>query len=403
MRALLSGINATRLPRLLLLRWLTQTSDGLFQVGLASFVLFSPERSPSALAIATGFALILLPYSGIGPFVGTLLDRYHRRTVIISSNLIRTTLLTLVAILVWQDSAEATLAPFVLLSFGLSRLTLAGFSAGLPRLVPTSILVPSNALAVTGGTLAAVIGGGIGVGIRSLNLRDQVIIFIAALLYTFAATTALRLRVDELGPHEEERHLARRKSVWRSGLFDVRTAAAFLIHNSAAATAIMRVAVIRGSISALIVVAIITQRDQLGEEGSLSALALMAALMGVGSLAGAVLAPQLVLRMSRERLMNLMMIFASPWALLLVTKIPTWVAMTAIALCGQAIKVTADAQVQQTTDDELRGRVFALYDVTVNVAIVIGAFVTAVTLNSPWVVAVLLLGTGVYFWRSAHH
>lgn len=46
-------------------------------------------------------------------------------------------------------------------------------------------------------------------------------------------------------------------------------------------------------------------------------------------------------------------------------------------MAGQAVKVTNDAIVQQTTSDIFRGRVFAVYDVVVNGAIVSGALLCA--------------------------
>ena len=64
---------------LLRLRWTGQATDGLFQSALASFVLFSPERQANAMAAATAFAVVLLPYSIVGPFVGTVLDRTSRQ------------------------------------------------------------------------------------------------------------------------------------------------------------------------------------------------------------------------------------------------------------------------------------------------------------------------------------
>jgi MFS family permease len=47
------------------------------------------------------------------------------------------------------------------------------------------------------------------------------------------------------------------------------------------------------------------------------------------------------------------------------------------ALCGQSLKVTNDALVQSKIDDFYRGRVFAVYDVVVNFAIVTGALFAA--------------------------
>ena len=65
--------------RLLATRILSQIADGWFQVGLAGSIFFNPERAPDALAITAGFAVILLPYSVLGPFVGVFLDRWSRR------------------------------------------------------------------------------------------------------------------------------------------------------------------------------------------------------------------------------------------------------------------------------------------------------------------------------------
>jgi hypothetical protein len=50
------------------------------------------------------------------------------------------------------------------------------------------------------------------------------------------------------------------------------------------------------------------------------------------------------------------------------------------ALCGQSVKVTNDALVQSKIDDIYRGRVFAVYDVVVNISIVSGALIAAILL-----------------------
>ena len=68
-----------KLFRLLRVRWTGQLTDGIFQSALASFVLFSPERQASAVNAAVAFAVVLLPYSIVGPFVGTILDRFSRQ------------------------------------------------------------------------------------------------------------------------------------------------------------------------------------------------------------------------------------------------------------------------------------------------------------------------------------
>ena len=55
-------LRLVNLVKLLQVRWLGQFTDGLFQSALASFVLFSPERQPSASSAALAFSVVLLPY-----------------------------------------------------------------------------------------------------------------------------------------------------------------------------------------------------------------------------------------------------------------------------------------------------------------------------------------------------
>ncbi|MGI8417724.1 MAG: hypothetical protein ACR2P2_16280, partial [Nakamurella sp.] len=90
-------------------RLLGALGDGVFQASLAGAVLFSPERSTSAAAIAGGFAVLLLPYSVLGPFAGALLDRWSRRQVLVWANVARSGLVLLVAVAIATQAPEAVL------------------------------------------------------------------------------------------------------------------------------------------------------------------------------------------------------------------------------------------------------------------------------------------------------
>ena len=201
----------SRLNRILTVRWTGQLTDGLFQSALASFVLFSPERAPDAMSAAIAFAVVLLPYSLIGPYVGTFLDRFSRQRIIRYCNLIRATNLLIIAYLVSNGATGLLLTFFVLIAFGVNRLILAGLSAGLPLLVKKEELIAANALAVTGGTIFVVIGGGLGIAVKNLITRssnadvaDAIVILISATGFLFAALATIRLKKFEIGPHEYE-------------------------------------------------------------------------------------------------------------------------------------------------------------------------------------------------------
>src|SRR5579875_4186977 len=75
--------------RLLTSRLAGQFGDGVFQASLAGAVLFNPERQATAADVAAGFAVLLLPYSIVGPFAGVLLDRWWRQRVLVWANLLR--------------------------------------------------------------------------------------------------------------------------------------------------------------------------------------------------------------------------------------------------------------------------------------------------------------------------
>ena len=83
--------------RLLVVRMLGQFADGVFQASLAGTILFNPERQAHAADIAAGFAVLLLPYSLLGPFAGVLLDRWSRQRVLLGANLFRALLVCAVA------------------------------------------------------------------------------------------------------------------------------------------------------------------------------------------------------------------------------------------------------------------------------------------------------------------
>jgi MFS family permease len=92
-----AGLRGRGFARLLVVRFTAQWGDGMFQAALGGALLFNPERQADPLAVAAGLAVLLLPYSVLGPFAGALLDRWDRRRVLVGANLLRTVLMLVVA------------------------------------------------------------------------------------------------------------------------------------------------------------------------------------------------------------------------------------------------------------------------------------------------------------------
>ena len=406
-----------KFSRLLRLRWTGQMTDGIFQSALASFVLFSPERQANALNAALAFAVVLLPYSLIGPFVGTILDRISRQRAIMFSNLTRSATLSVIAFLIFQGRTGVELTIFVLIAFGVNRLILAGLSAGIPLMIESKSLISANALAVTGGSVWVVLGGGIGLGLRRLlngdttaDHADGYIILVAAAGYLAAALFASLLKKKEIGPLDHEI----KNASFAQGIIEMREGIRFLRQHIDAARGIAAIAIHRGGITALTLIALLLERntfnDPADSEAGLAGLSFTLSIAAVGFVVGAVAAPYGVRKVGRHRWMRFSLIASTcgPLFILFVrTPLTLICAAFVTALFGQSLKVTNDALVQSKIDDIYRGRVFSVYDVVVNGAIVSGAVTAALLLpNSgdtyvvPVLVAAIYLIAGVRLLRG---
>jgi len=296
----------------------------------------------------------------------------------------------LVALLIFSGSTGFELTVVVLIAFGINRLILAALSAGLPLLIEPKSLITANAMAVTGGSLLVVIGGGIGVGVRALvdslalaNHADALLILIASSGYFIAALLTARLTKYEIGPQQHEKEA----TSFMQGLNDMRDGFRFLAIHSDAARGILTTAVHRGGLTALTLTALLLERNTFNDpalpEKGLRGFGIALSLAGVGLFLGAFIAPYGVSKVGRHRWIRYSMIVSAFCPLILAAS-QTQITLAATAFLtsffGQNVKVTNDALVQSKIDDYFRGRVFAVYDVLVNSAIVLGGLIAALLL-----------------------
>jgi MFS family permease len=123
-----------------------------------------------------------------------------------------------------------------------------------------------------------------------------------------------------------------------------------------------------------------TFNDPADSEAGLTGLSVTLSIAATGFVIGALAAPYGVRKVGRHRWIRLSIFAASFGSLLLVIdRTPILLGATAFfaAMFGQSVKVTNDALVQSKIDDYFRGRVFSVYDVVVNSAIVTGALFAA--------------------------
>ncbi|MDO0934619.1 MFS transporter [Streptomyces sp. DG2A-72] len=373
--------------RLLAVRLLSQGADGIYQVALASYVVFSPEKQTSAAAIASAMAVLLLPYSLVGPFAGVLLDRWRRRQVLLYCSLLRALLASATAALIVSDVPDWLFYVSALCVTAVNRFVLAGLSAALPRVVDADRLVIANSLSPTAGTLAAIAGGGLAFLVRLLGAdSDAAVVLLGAVLYLCAGLASLSMARDLLGP---DRELVKpRLTAALSGT--ARDLAAGVRHLAApqrreATWALCAMTMMRFCYGALTVMLLMLCRyafTSTSEDG-LALLGLALATSGAGFFAAAVLTPWAAGRLGPGRWIVVCAAAAAVLELVLglpFATAPMLAAAFVLGLTTQGAKIATDTIVQSSVDDGFRGRIFSVYDVLFNAAFVGAAAVAAVML-----------------------
>ncbi len=373
--------------RLYATRLSSQAADGAFQAALASLFFFSPERQTSAGSVAAAFAVLLLPYSLVGPFAGVLLDRWRRRQVLVLANLLRSVMVLGVAALTVAGVDGLPLYVAVLACLSVNRFFLAGLSAALPHVVSRDELVMANSVSTTSGTLVAIGGGGIGFGLKQLlgegTSSDAQVIVLAAVTYAVAAALAARMDRDLLGPDLDAEPPETREAVRRviRGLTD---ATRHVWSHRPAGHALAAIGAHRFFYGLSTISGILLFRsyfnDQDDVEAGLAGLAIAFAASGAGFLLAAVVTPEATRRMRKQTWITLCFGLAAATELVYlfaISELLVWAGAFLVGIAAQGSKICVDTIVQESVDDAYRGRVFSFYDVLFNIAFVSAAALAA--------------------------
>jgi len=402
--------------RLYSVRLLGQFGDGVFQASLAGAVLFNPEHQAHAADVAAGFAVVLLPYSFIGPFAGVLLDRWWRQRVLVISNILR-------AIGVAAVAGEIALGlhgqPFyasALVVVSVNRFFLSALSTGLPHVVEPRDLVTANALSTTSGAIATTLGGGAAIGVRGIigghSAEYAAIAVAAALPYLASSFAARRFDRKALGPDDVERGNRQTVGDVARGLL---AGGRHIAARKPALYALIMIGCHRFCYGISTVCALLLYRNYFHDEGILRAglagIGQILAMVAIGSGVAALLTPGATRRFGFVRWPALLLGVAA--AAEIGFGLPYTMALLLLAgfvlgFAAQGIKISVDTLLQQTITDDFRGRVFSLYDTLFNITFVGAAVATAILLpdtgyspTSVIVLGVVYAVTAVTYLRIA--
>ncbi|WP_051132693.1 hypothetical protein, partial [Nocardia paucivorans] len=394
-----TALRAPGVLRLTLVRFTGQFGDGAFQAALSGAILFNPERETDPVAIAAGFAVLLLPYSLIGPYAGALLDRWDRRLVLLLANLLRAVLIAAVCAGLSTGIDETPLLLLALAVVGIGRFVAAGVSAALPRVLDRQWLVPANSVLATAGSACAAAGAALAVAVIGVlgagDTASAVAVALSATGSVAGVLLAAGFAPHVLGPDSERTDARGAVRAIASGL---RIGAATVWGSVAVTTAMLGIGAHRIVFGANTLIMVLVLR-----EAPASTSALDSGLVGfgvaitataAGMLVAALIAPLLIPRLGRPRTVVTGLIIATVVQMCLVT--PTALADSAhtaarahqfllaaaflFGLAGQTIKLAGDATLQIDIPDTRRGEVFALQDTVFNIAFVLAVAVTALVI-----------------------
>ncbi|WP_283139512.1 MFS transporter [Rhizohabitans arisaemae] len=369
--------------RLFATRLVSQFADGVFQFAVAGYAFFTPEKQTSAAEAATAFAVLLLPYSLVGPFAGVFIDRWSRRQILVVAPVIRGVLLLLAAGLVYFDAPEALFYTTALGVLGVNRFFLAALGASLPHVVPREQLVMANAVAPTSGTVLTFLGAGAGYLLRSAfgpgDLGTTTLLACSGVLVGLSSLVAVRMRRDLLGPDVDQGRPQMAEAL-KTVVTGLMAGARHVLHRRQAAAALGAFAVHRFFYGMAFLMTVLLFRFYFTNdaEAGLDKFTLVIAVSGLGYFAAAPITPWVVDRIRPRTFIALLLALAG------VVTGTAGVSFNEYAVLGlafvlgvaaQGIKICVDSIVQREVDDVYLGRVFSIYDMIFNATFVVAAVV----------------------------
>ena len=305
---------------------------------------------------------------------------------------------------------EALFYAGVLAAMSLNRFLLAALSASLPHTIEADEYLVANSVVPTVGPAGVLVGAGLATGLRLLlgqvmtdYFANAILFALAAVGFVASASLALRIPRTQLGPADVQPPRPRDIA---AGL------AAALRHlqlRRPAALGLIAIGAHRVVYGIVTVAMILVYRNYFHTpeevDAAIADLGLLAALTGAGFVLAAVVTPPFVARIGIRGWLGSCLAASAvvqvvPGAIY--AAVPLLVAAFLLGLLAQSIKICVDTLVQAHVDDDFKGRVFVLYDMVFNVALVVAAGLAALLLPPNGVSVPILIGlAGCYLFSAA--
>jgi dTMP kinase len=381
--------------------WLAQvTSSTGDWIGLIAILAIAARISDnSGAAVSLVMMARVVPGFFLGTVGGVLIDRFDRRRVMMTCDLLRASLLLLLPF------AESLLG-LVLISFGLEILTLLwgpAKDASVPHLVKREQLTSANSLSLVASyatfplasivfSLLAALAAWLGSfhALSSLEL-DQEVLALVVDAATFVASALIVWRLPI--PHDKERN-AERIDLTQT-FRDIRDGLRFIATHPRVRGVIVGLGVGLIGGGAMIPLGAAFAKQGLG--GDSATFGVLMTALGVGAAIGVVVLLMLQQRLPRETVFEFAVMGTGAFLVLaasFTSPFPCALAVGIVGACAGTSYVTGFTVLQESVHDELRGRTFATLYTVIRLCLLISLVLSPLWADV-WEWFVGLFGDGV--------
>jgi MFS family permease len=341
------------------------------------------------------FALIGLP-------AGAWLDRWRRRPILVTADIVRFVLLAAIPILAFLGALSIVQLLVISLLVGTARVFFdVGYQSYIPSVVGATRVLSGNSAMETARASGQVVGPGIGGALVSL-IGAANVVFVQAIAFAVSAASLIAIRGREPRP-EPQQHSA---SLW----LQIREGLAFVFHNRLLRATAVASAASNFAFAISSAVTFIFLSRTLHMPAFVIGLVIAGGSLTV--IAGAALTPFLSRKIGSARIIWLSLAVTGPFSLLVPLAQPGWgivlvAASIAVGELGQIIYSVTNVSIRQRlTPSTLLGRVNATMRFLIMASFPLGAVLggvlgTVIGLRGAlWITGAILVLTPIPLYRS---
>lgn len=366
----------------------SQLADKVYLVLMIALIVSRFQSADQTISgwVSSLMIAFTIPAILFGSVAGVFVDHWHKRIVLVTTNLLRGGLVLSLPLLLWLTQSWLPIAGFpvgflVLLSVTFLVSTLTQFfapaeQAAMPLIVENRHLLSANSLYTM--TMMASVIVGFALGEPLLALADTVIAPLSTYFhaspdlgkevlvggsYTIAGGILMLLNTNEKTVHHHEEL----PDVWQN----IRDGIRYLGQQSRIRAAMLQLVVLFSVFAALAVLAV--RLAEVMPEIKSSQFGFLLAAGGLGMAIGAVVVGQFGQRFSRVQLSlyGSLGMAVSLAAISFVTQhlLPTLPLLVMLGACAAIAGIPMQTAIQEETPEEMRGKVFGLQNNAINIAL----------------------------------